>query len=277
MRRHDFLEDGSGAAPRLFAAALRPAAGWNDATLQAIRTAGQAPLAAVRTLALVHTCMYNAWAAYDDDARQTVHGMAVRLPRPERDAAASAGAMHHAAWTALCARFPAQRACFDRYMDSLGLDPAAPAGQFSPAGIGRVQALSMIDALHRTSGAQAAPFAAIPGMASPVPLPSACRIDDALPERCCGLARHASLPADDRDVLLYFALANALSDAAWAAAGHGAAADVCTAAVGEVLRRFTGGQAGTGRIGADAGACGMGRKIGGRVFDKARRCWRGML
>ena len=31
--------------------------------------------------------MYNAWAAYDDEARQTVHGVGIRLPRGERDAA----------------------------------------------------------------------------------------------------------------------------------------------------------------------------------------------
>jgi hypothetical protein len=54
---------------------------WNDL---ALRTIGAMPFAhaSPRALALVHTCMYNAWAAYDDNARQTVHGVAVRLPDP---------------------------------------------------------------------------------------------------------------------------------------------------------------------------------------------------
>ena len=81
-------------------------------------------------------------------------------------------------------------------------------------------------------------------------------------------------------VLLFFVLANALADADDAARDG-----VCAAfAAAEVLRRFTGSdhldaatftdvatQAGPGP-GQE-----VGRKIGARVFDKARRYWEGQL
>jgi hypothetical protein len=80
-----------------------------------------------------------------------------------------------------------------------------------------------------------------------------------------GLARDLSVRHghdDDRDVLLYFVLANALADAALAAVDGGAAAAAA-------LRRFTGGSL------LDAAASEAGRKVGARVFDKARRHWQG--
>ncbi len=38
---------------------------WNEATLEAIRTLSPGPTVAVRALAVVHTAIYDAWAAYD--------------------------------------------------------------------------------------------------------------------------------------------------------------------------------------------------------------------
>ena len=128
MKRENFLKLGSSAAtgnrPVRAAATV---IGWNRLALQAIRTAQPGPLPSARALAILHTCMYNAWAAYDETARQTAHGVAVRLPRAERSAASKACAMSHAAYGALAGRFPAQQAAFDAWMAGLGLDPAAPA------------------------------------------------------------------------------------------------------------------------------------------------------
>lgn len=239
--------------------------GWNALALQAIQAARLDASGAARALALLHTCMYNAWAAYDDDARQTVHGVAVRLPRAERSAASKASAMSHAAHLVLCERFAARRVAFDGGMAVLGLDPMQPAGQFSPAGIGRTQAASMLD-LWRRDGA--VPFAPAPQE----PPGSFCPNSEDPAPRWCRLAHHVSergIYDDDQDVLLYFALANALADGA----GHGEGG----AAAAEVLRRFTG----SDRLGA--GLDGMrgfsqaGREIGARVFDKARRYWLGKL
>jgi hypothetical protein len=41
---------------------------WNSAALQGIRDAKLGAPVVARTLAIVHTCMYDAWAAYDERA-----------------------------------------------------------------------------------------------------------------------------------------------------------------------------------------------------------------
>jgi hypothetical protein len=271
MRRRNFLELGSGAAigaPGACAAgepgahdadavAGEPAAagtvaGWNRLALQAIGTLQPDRSTAARSLAVLHTCMYNAWAAYDDDARQTAHGVAVRLPRAERSAASKASAMSHAAWLALCGQFPALRASFDAHMRALGLDPAVPNGQLTPAGIGRTQATAMLDACRENDS---------DGTGS-IPDPGHWfRLAQSVSERECY--------DDDQDVCLFFALANALADAATSSADAGQA---CGAAAGEVLRRFTG----SAMQGATAGQE-SGREAGARAFDKARRYWDGKL
>lgn len=230
----------------------------------ALRTIGAIPPA--RALALVHTCMYNAWAAYDGNARQTAHGVAVRLPRAERDAASKAAAMGHAVRAALAGLCP------DACMDSPVLDPDA--GLFTPAGIGRAQAAAMLDARHRDQ-----PFALMPAEVRP---PGAAQ-PLALVEYWCDVAQRVSIRDghdDDRDVLLFFVLANALADADDAARDGACAAF----AAAEVLRRFTGSDrldaATFTDVAAQAGpgpGQESGRKIGARVFDKARRYWQGRL
>ena len=254
MRRHDIQElEAHGAATPL--ATVRA---WNAL---ALRTPGVVPPnhAPARALALVHTCMYNAWAAYDDNARQTAHGVAVRLPHAARDAASKAAAMGHAAHAVLT---------------GLDADAGTDAGPFSPEGIGRAQAAAVLDVRHRDQ-----PFALMPAEVRP----AAAARTLALAAVWCDVAQRVSIRDghdDDRDVLLFFVLANALADADDAARDG-----ICTAfAAAEVLRRFTGSdrldavtftevaaQAGPGP-GQEAG-----RKIGARVFDKARRYWQGKL
>ena len=57
---------------------------WDEITLQGIRDSRfSAPMAA-RALAIVHTCMYDAWAAYDERAVGTQLRGALRRPTSER-------------------------------------------------------------------------------------------------------------------------------------------------------------------------------------------------
>lgn len=265
MRRREYLEAGAGAAPAAHAstdtgadADAATVAGWNAAALAALRAERTDAAQAARTLAALHTCMYNAWAAYDDDARQTVHGIGVRLPRGERDAASQAAAMHHAAWVLLATRLPARRALFDARVAACGSGSIdGDAAPFSPAGIGRTQALSMLDANLAT------PFAALPGGIAAAPgLP-----DDATLARCWAQAGRAAADGrlgDGQDVLLYMVLSHALADAGGAGAS----------AAAEVLRRF-GVARRDGLLQGQADA--LGREIGARVFDKARRYRLGKL
>src|SRR5687768_9776487 len=53
---------------------------WNQALLQAVRNTGMAPMFVARALAMVHTSMYDAWAAYDGVAVGT--RLVRRAPAP---------------------------------------------------------------------------------------------------------------------------------------------------------------------------------------------------
>jgi hypothetical protein len=278
MRRENFLELMSDAAPNQ-AGTVRS---WNRLALRAIRSVQSGPPLAARSLAILHTCMYNAWAAYDDHARQTAHGVAVRLPHAERSAASRASAMSHAAWTALSGRFPAQQAAFDAWMAGLGLDPAAPGSTLSPAGIGRTQAASMLDFCHHDGLGRLGSLVAGASSAVPPALPP---VVEPAPGRWCLMAHRLSdrdAHDDDQDVCLFFALANALADAAIAGWHHGQDHDAAGpaaihgsvgAAASEVVRRFA------GEAPPKAGSAGerLGRQVGARAFEDARRYWEGKL
>ena len=56
---------------------------WNSAVLQGIRDAKLGALSRAR-LGVVHTCMYDAWSAYDDRAVGTQLRGALRRPASER-------------------------------------------------------------------------------------------------------------------------------------------------------------------------------------------------
>jgi hypothetical protein len=70
---------------------------WNEATLQAVRNTRFGPTLTARALAIVHTCMYDAWAAYDPVAIGTRYGGRLRRPPRERTDAARETADSYAA------------------------------------------------------------------------------------------------------------------------------------------------------------------------------------
>lgn len=272
MRRENFLKLDAPAA-----SIAGTVLGWNRQALQAIRNAQPGPLQAARALAVLHTCVYNAWAAYDDAARQTVHGVAVRLPLAERSAASKAGAMSHAACRLLSELFPAQADGFAAWMTGLGLDPAAGGGPLSPAGIGRSQAAAMRTYCRREgAGRLGGLVGGIVDIAQENGLEKHPPVVEPAPGRwflpAHLLSEHDGY-SDDQDVRLFFALANALAEA-----GSLAIQGSPGAAAAEVIRRFSGEIGGDGRFSA-AGSAGqeVGRKIGARAFDGARRYWDGRL
>jgi hypothetical protein len=219
--------------------------------------------------------MYNAWAAYDDVARQTVHGVAVRLPRLARSAASKAGAMSHAAHGLLVDRFPAWRAGFDAWMAGLGKEVADD--PLSPAGVGRSQAAAMREWCRRSGlgqlgGLVGGPLDALQndGLAHRAPVVEPAPGRWFLPAHL--LSEHDGY-SDDQDLRLFFALANALADAAQLAV-QGASGG----ATAEVIRRFEGNMRGKTRfmVAASAGEE-LGRLAGARAFSAARRYWEGKL
>jgi len=70
---------------------------WNNAALEATRETHSGPPQAARTLAMIHTCMYNAWAAYDPVARSTVPDTDLRRPLSEASIQNKSKAISYAA------------------------------------------------------------------------------------------------------------------------------------------------------------------------------------
>jgi len=80
---------------------------WNAAALQGIRDARLGAPMVARALAIVHTCMYDAWAAFDEHAVGTQLAGALRRPVSERTFANKQEAISYAAYRALVDVLPA--------------------------------------------------------------------------------------------------------------------------------------------------------------------------
>jgi hypothetical protein len=129
---------------------------WNDALLQAVRDSKLGPPMVARALAVAHTCMYDAWAAYDRTAVGTRLGGALRRPPRERRHRNKVEAISFAAYRAGVDLFPASRASvFDPLMADLGFDLAdRSTDAATPAGIGNLAADAVLAFRHRDGANQ---------------------------------------------------------------------------------------------------------------------------
>ena len=93
---------------------------WNETMLQAIRDTKPGPPMTARAIAIVHTCIYDAWAAYDNAALGTMYGDDLRQPEGARTEANKREAISHAAFMALSDLYPSRRAQFQQKLTSLG-------------------------------------------------------------------------------------------------------------------------------------------------------------
>ena len=73
---------------------------WNHEFLVAVRVIAPPPTVTSRNLAILHTAMYNAWAAYDARALDTQLGSSLRRPASERTKANRERAISYAAYLA---------------------------------------------------------------------------------------------------------------------------------------------------------------------------------
>ena len=175
MSRRQFLGAASAGGAFLFLAAApqtasaarharttRPGDGvviqWNEAFLQGVRDSKLGPPMVARGLAIGHTCIYDAWAAYNHKAVGTRLGGSLRRPPAEHTPANQNRAISFAAYRAAADLFPGSRSSvFDPLMRRLGYD----AGDFSsdtstPTGIGNVAARAVLDFRHRDGANQLA-------------------------------------------------------------------------------------------------------------------------
>ncbi|GAA5066208.1 hypothetical protein HNP84_001182 [Thermocatellispora tengchongensis] len=143
---------------------------WNQALLAAVRAGTLGPPMVARALAVVHTCAYDAWAAYDPVAVGTRLGGSLRRPEAERTDANRAAAISYAAHMAAVDLYPAQRAGFDALMAELGYDPADTSSQAARTGLAACGAV--LDHRHADGSNQAGGYADTSGYA-PVNAPMA--------------------------------------------------------------------------------------------------------
>src|SRR6202022_4190438 len=127
---------------------------WNNAALQGVRDSKLGPPMVARALAIVHTCIYDAWAAYDRKALGTQFGGALRRPRSERTLANKTEAISYAAYRAAVDLFPIDKVTvFDPLMASLGFDPGdLSTDPETPVGIGNIACDAVLTFRH-TDGA----------------------------------------------------------------------------------------------------------------------------
>jgi hypothetical protein len=123
---------------------------WNQAFLRAVRDAKLGPPMVARALAIGHTCIYDAWAAYDHKAVGTALGGSLRRPASERTLSTRVGAISFAAYRAAVDLFPGSTSTvFDPLMRDLGYDGADVSMDIAtPTGIGNVAAHAVLGFRH---------------------------------------------------------------------------------------------------------------------------------
>jgi len=126
---------------------------WTDVMLQAIRDTHPLPPVSARYLAVLDTCMYDAWTAFDKRAVPTQANGVPRQSSPS-DAAANK-AVSYAAYRAVLDLVPAAAANATQLMQTLGYDPNdASTNVQTPAGVGNVACQVVLTYRHHDGSNQ---------------------------------------------------------------------------------------------------------------------------
>jgi hypothetical protein len=96
---------------------------WNGMGLEAVRRSTLGAPMIARAMAILHTSIYDAWAAYDVTAVGTRLGAQLRQPVGERTARNRNAALSYAAYTAAVDLWPESKVLFDEFMLALGYPP----------------------------------------------------------------------------------------------------------------------------------------------------------
>jgi hypothetical protein len=129
---------------------------WNNTVLQEVREAKLGAPMVARALAIVHTCVYDAWAAYDERALGTQLGGALRRPASERELANKERAISYAAYRALADVLPSDtNSVYKPLMKQLGYDPNDNSTDIeTPTGIGNVACAAVLEFRHHDKANQ---------------------------------------------------------------------------------------------------------------------------
>src|SRR5438477_5636987 len=129
---------------------------WNQAVIQGVRDSTLGPPMVARALAVAHTCMYDAWAAYDKHAVGTQLDASLRRPKQEHTLANKNKAISFAAYRAAVDLLPGDKATvFDPLMAKLGYDVNdTSADTRTPSGIGNVACAAVLAVRHNDGSNQ---------------------------------------------------------------------------------------------------------------------------
>jgi hypothetical protein len=133
---------------------LNPVVRWDRILLNTIRATNTTPTVSARALAVLHTCMYDAWAAYDPVAEGTRLGGTLRRPPGERTLSAKREAISRAAHLAAADLYPKLAARFDAALAEEGYDPAASPAAGSPAAVAERACRAVLAYRHRDGSNQ---------------------------------------------------------------------------------------------------------------------------
>jgi hypothetical protein len=124
---------------------------WNKAALQGVRDSKLGPPMVSRALAIVHTCIYDAWSAYDERALGTRLGASLRQAHSERRLENKNQAISFAAYRAAVDLFPAEdETVFRPLMLQLGYNPDDTSTDMrTPTGVGNVACNAVLRFRHR--------------------------------------------------------------------------------------------------------------------------------
>lgn len=130
-------------------AEVTPSVLWDEAAQEAVRNTAVGPTIASRAYGMVHTAIFDAWAAYDRQAIATQLGDDLQQPASQNTIENKTEAMSYAAYRTLADLFPTQIDLFDSVMAQLGLDPAnTSTNPNTPAGIGNLSAEALLEFRH---------------------------------------------------------------------------------------------------------------------------------
>jgi hypothetical protein len=120
---------------------------WDEELLQAVRALPPGPTVVARAISVVHTAIFDAWAAYDARALGTRLRASLRRPAAERTLANKNKAISFAAYRALVDLFPARQFDFAEQMVMLFGDAWA-SDTSTAAVVGITAAQAVIDYRH---------------------------------------------------------------------------------------------------------------------------------
>jgi hypothetical protein len=96
---------------------------WNAMGLAAVKQSTMGPPMIARAMAVLHTAIYDAWAAHTQRSLATRSGNELRQPTSEQTARNKNAALSYAAYTAALDLWPESKAMFDEFMNGMGYPP----------------------------------------------------------------------------------------------------------------------------------------------------------